>query len=179
MFDWENRLSMDSCALLQQGRDNQSLLDYNTFNFYNSDPVCTEPPQSKQQELVAKYPNMRFRTGYGIADGCTIDQDSALRNDADAMTHGRERRQLQTRTFVAVPDTQRGIAAPTIEYVLQQGQDTSREKCTILVERDFDRFTPFIDCVGSFIGNELRVLPELNRLGDNSRDIMRKQCNQS
>jgi len=171
-FNWENKLSQDSCALLAKSRENESVVDYLTYNYYTNGDF-----DARMQELnkVAwNNPNLRFRDGYGVASGQRIDEDSMTRYDSE-ITHGPEKRQFYVRNFQAVPDFARGSCAPNTESLLKNGIDTSPEKeCNKLVEKDFDRFVPYNECMDKFIEQGARSLPEMLTIGVNSRDIVRQ-----
>jgi hypothetical protein len=172
-FNWENKLSMDACAQLQRERENLSLLDYRTYNFYNQGSCDVK--NKAVEALVAKYPNFRFRDGYGVANSCTIDADNRIRYESE-LTHGRERQQLTTRQFTAVPDFARGSCAPNTESLLVNGYDTSHIRvCNRTVEADFNRYMPYLGCVQDYVEGKALSLPEWLSIGENSREIVRAQ----
>lgn len=176
-FDWENKISMDPCALLTKERENESIHDYRTYNFYQ-DGDCEESAR-RVQEFAMEYPNLRFRNGYGVASSCTIDDDSKLRYSSE-VTHGPERRQYQTRSFQAVPAFNRGSCAPNTESFLINGLDTTPlRQCDRLAERNFDRFIPLLSCVEKHIEASALALPKTHTIGENSRDMVRNMRMQS
>ena len=173
-FESMNSLNDDSCAMEARDRENQSMIDYNTFNFYN-DGDCHQIDK-KLLNLAIENPNLNFRNGYGSANPCAIEMETKLKYNADMMTHGPEKRQFRLRNFTAVPDIRRGSYAVGYDELLSPGQDTHvLRQCDRLTERDFNRFTPYIECMDKFISLEAQAIPELLAIGANSRDLVRKQ----
>jgi DNA-binding protein Fis len=165
LFDFENRLTNDTCAQESKESGNKHILNYNTYNFYGD---CDN---AKLKKLAADCPNLHFRNGYGFTSSCTVDTDSAMR--FAVQTHGPERRQMNTRTFTAVPDMSRGCAAPDVESYLLNGQDTNLiRECKHSAEMDYNRFTPLLDCVQDYVKgySERNYFP----VGIDSRETMRK-----
>jgi len=143
-FLFENKLSVDACALGAKERENQSIRDYQLFNFYGS---CDS---SNVQEFASKNPNLTFRNGYGVTSSCTVDTDSAMR--MTCLGHGPEKRQLSTRNFIAVPDMSRGCSLPDTETYLLNAQDTTLyRECDRLAEKNYDRFVPLMPCINEHI----------------------------
>lgn len=172
-YNWENKISMDKCALMTKEIENESIFDYNTFNYFNFNNYGDT--RKKLDEVAWENPNLRFRDGYGIANNEVVDFDSKLRYDA-ILTHGPERRQYYVRNFTAVPDLSKGSCVPVTEAILKNGIDTSQiRQCNRLTETDFDRFVPFTPCLSQYILNGARLLPDHHFIGDNSRDIVRQQ----
>lgn len=173
-FESQNRLTQDNCALLAKDRENQSFIEYTTYNFFN-EGNCTET-DNKLLELSLEHPNLRFRNGYGSANACTIGTETDIKYEKRAVTHGPEKRQYRVRNFVAVPDISRGSLTPNFEGLLVPGEDTSPIKfCSRTVEKDFQRFIPFIECVEKFVTLESHAIPELHAIGTNSRDLVRNE----
>lgn len=176
-FNWENRLTQDSCALLARQRENESMVDYVTYNFFTNGDY-----EARMKELNAvawKNPNLRFRDGYGMASEQVIDMDSVSRYEAE-ITHGPEKRQFYVRNFHAVPDFARGSCAPNTESLLRNGLDTTSERqCDPLAEKDFSRFVPLNECMGRFLEQGSRAIPEMIPIGVNSRDLVRASLSES
>lgn len=160
-MNWENKLSMDACALRQKTSDNEEILSYNTVNFYDG---CDS---TKKTELISKYPNLRYREGFGVANACVIDSDSAVRMVQP--THGPERRQLFSRNFQAVPSFGKGCLDVTVtESLLKNGEAV--HKCGRFSERDFDRFVPLTPCMQTWVKAQgENHIP----IGANTREIWR------
>jgi hypothetical protein len=178
-FDQGNRLTGDSCAILARDLENQSILDYLTFN---PNPASCETEIKTISELSSQYPNLRFKSGYGQAPSCRIDGDSTLKYNPDSLRMP-EKQQLFTRVFQAVPNFSKGSCAPNTESYLLSGWDTSVDKdCATLAERNYDRYTPFIGCVQNHMDSYAKSVSEVDVIGVSSRDKMRfedsqRQCN--
>lgn len=169
-FDNGNKVRQDACALETRSRENQSFIDYNTFNFYQAGRSCSKVEQDVQS-LANEYPNMRFRVGYGVASACTIETDNKLRYGFD-LTHGPERQNLSSRNFVAGPDFSRGQSVPQVESILLNGEDTINQRdCYKLAELPFAVFQPMHSCVESFVKGASSVIGDDIRMGKPSKDI--------
>jgi hypothetical protein len=177
-FDSTSKISQDACALEVKDRENESLVAYNTFNFYHADGSCSEVDQ-KVKELASQNPNLTFRVGYGVASACTVDNDNKLRYGSD-LTRGPERQNLCIRNFVACPDFSRGHAIPNLESALLNGVDTLIDRdCYKLAETQLGVFQPLTPCVESYIKNASEVITEDLRIGKFSKDEFlahRKSC---
>lgn len=146
LFDWENRLSSDTCAQNLRANENSSVFDYNTYNTFKS-PCDTKCDKS---ELLGKYPNLRYKNGYGVTSSCSIDEDSSMRFISP--THGPEKKQLLVRNFQAVPNTGSGcLNILGTESFLKNGEDSTLMHCDYLVEKNFDRFIPLQPCMNKYI----------------------------
>jgi hypothetical protein len=139
-FNWENKLSMDDCALCIKQNENESINSYNLWNFYtdayayaDADADCAQTSR-KLADFASQYPNLRYREGYGVANSCTIDADSAAKYSG--LTHGPEKRQFFIRNFQAVPDLSRGCSSTDVESALLIGQDTKHIPCDIIPENN-------------------------------------------
>ena len=167
-FDYSTNLSADTCAILARDRENESIQEYNTNNLYYTD--CKSIKQL--ENFSSEHFGGSFFNGYGNPNSCVIDIDSKMKQ-MDKM-RGPDRRQLSTRTFQGVPNFNKGVPVPNTEYFLINGQDTSvYRECDRLTERNYDRFTPLTPCMQSFIENEAEVIPMLNRIGSDSRELLR------
>ena len=178
-FDNGNRLSMDSCAIAAREYENQSVIDYNTYNFFNNgDPSC-DSAAGKAREMMMEYPNMRFRTGYGVADACVIDSDSEVRIRGTNLRE-KEPQQLNARLFQAVPNLGRGTLVPNLESMLIQGVDTGALRdCHHIAEVQYHRPMPLTDCMTNYIKTAADALPEVHAIGQPSKEIFmqhRKAC---
>lgn len=166
-FFWENKLSMDKCALAAKQTDSDLIYDYNTFNFFLQGDDC-EKVHNRISCFAENYPNLRFRDGYGVGE-CKIDTDSKLRYEP--LTHGREHQQLNTRLFYAVPNFARGGLVTNVETVLKNATDTKilHKECDKLAEKDFDRFVDLLNC-----GKNAYTQPYTLSAGEDSRQIWRQ-----
>lgn len=174
-FDNGNRLNQDDCALEVKDRENQSRTDYLTYNFFHASGPCQEQEQ-KLREFSSGQPNLNFRIGYGVASSCTIDADTQMRQNAEAMTHGPERRSLCTRSFVASPNLGKGYSIPNLESILINGVDTFIDReCHKLAETQLGVFAPMPTCVQKFVTGASMVLDDDVRIGRPSKDIFLAQ----
>jgi hypothetical protein len=172
-FDNGNRLSADACTLEARFQDNKSISDYNTYNFFMWGD-CKET-QQKVKSLADEYPNLRFRTGYGVADSCTIDADNKVRYSSE-LTNPPERQQLHTRTFLAGPNFGRGTLVPNLESALIHGSDTSIHKdCHNMAEYTFGWQMPITKCTEAFLKKGVDVIPDELSIGRPSKDIFLEQ----
>jgi hypothetical protein len=178
-FDNGNRLSMDQCAIQAREYENQSIIDYNLYNFFTNGDC--KSGQSKAREMILEYPNMRYRNGYGIADGCVIDDDSRIRLNKELRE--KEPQQLCTRLFRAVPDLAKGSVVPGLESMLVQGVDTGALRdCHKLAEVPYYQPVPLTTCMSSYIKTAGDVLPDTFTIGRPSKEIFlqeRKRCKRS
>ena len=179
-FTEENRLGQDDCALLTRSLVNQSISDYRFFNNFFTGS-CEADDKNKMAEFMTNNPNLHYRDGYGNASSCVIDADSELRNNGK-ITNDRERVQLCTRWYTAVPDLGRGGLVPNIESRLKYGADTSDiRSCDRVTEKDFNRFIPLPPCLAQSIQNPDNIVQKGPRGGEFTRDYVRndeylKQC---
>lgn len=178
-FDSGNKVRQDPCAIETRERENQSYIDYNTYNFYASG-TCGET-YARVQQLADENPNMRFRVGYGVASDCTIDQDNKLRYGFN-MTHGPERQTLNARNFVACPDFSRGQCSAELESALINSVDTKDARdCQKLAEMQLGVFQPLSPCIESHVKGAFNVIDDDIRIGKPSKDIFmahRRKCEQ-
>jgi len=170
LFDWENRLTADTCAQNIREGENKEILSYTTFNFYG------ECDNKGTIGLAAECPNLHFRNGYGFTSACTVDTDSAVR--FSEQTHGPEKRQMHVRPFTAVPDMSRGSCSVDVESYLLNAQDTTIiRECNRTAESGYDRFVPLLDCVKDHVDGyaNRNYFP----IGADSREISRKHMRES
>jgi hypothetical protein len=169
LYDADNRLADDQCAILTRLRDNESILAYSLYDKYGMCGKQCKDRKEKIREFSTQHPNLRYWDGYGMAP-CDVDGDSQLKHEAK-WTNPRSRQQLSTRVFGAAPDLSRGEVMPNIESTLIAGGDTSYQRqCGRLAEQDWDRFAPNVDvqCVE-------HIVPQWTWGGDSSRDIARSK----
>jgi hypothetical protein len=158
VFELENNIGTDDCAIVNREYVNKSINDYNLYNmFFTSDCLADN---AKMYEFANENPNLHYRDGYGVTNGCVVDMDSAMRNDS-RITHDRTKIQLCSRWNLAVPDLGRGGLIPNIESRLRNGDDTSVIRvCDKVSEKDFDRFTPLTGCVAPSIQNPNHIIQD-------------------
>lgn len=138
LFDWENKLTTDNCAIKVKENTNSGIINYNTTSYKS------EQLQQSREKLMEKYPNLHYRDGYGVSSDNTIDHDSKSR--LVQPTHGPEKQQLFTRNFISIPDFGHGcLNAISTESILKNGQEAYKRGCK---ERLSDHFImPLNDCM--------------------------------
>jgi hypothetical protein len=165
----ENKLSQDECAIVTRNLVNRSVSDYYLFNMYPT-AGCED---EKLIDYSMQHPNLRFKEGFGNVSGCTVDIDSEIRNNART-TNAREKEQLCTRWYKAVPNYGKGGLIPAVENRLIFGEDTSDVKdCDIVAEKNFDRFIPMIGCLSTAIQDPEHIILPFERGGSITRDYIR------
>jgi hypothetical protein len=169
LWDADNRLKDDKCAILTRLRDNEAVLDYWFYDPYKQCAGSCEDRKGQLSSFATRHTNMRFWDGYGIAP-CDVDVDDRFRHDK-SWTCPKERQQLPKRIFTSVPDLSRGQVHANTESMILSGEDTSSQRqCSHLAERNYDRFVPgvAVQCVE-------HVVPSWTWGGDSSRDITRSK----
>lgn len=170
VFELENRLTTDDCAMVNREFVNKSMNDYNLYNMYFMSDCQVD--NEKMKTFMYENPNLRFKDGYGFTNSCVVDLDSALRNDSK-LTHDRTKIQLCTRWNKAVPNLGKGGLIPNIESQLKNGEDTSAIRvCNRVAEKDFDRFIPLPGCLGPTIQNPQHIILPFTRGGDITRNYI-------
>jgi len=148
VFELENRLTTDQCASVTKELQNRSISDYMLFNMYPT-ASCDDDNKADEEltKLVSDNPNLRYRDGYGVANACTVDEDSKMRENPSGLTHFRDKQQLCSRWHQAVPDYGRGGLLPNVESALKLSADTSFIRdCDRITEKQYDVFIPFNTC---------------------------------
>lgn len=168
LWDADNRLADDRCAILARLRDNESLQAYTFYDKYGRCGRDCGERSTKLREFSTMQPNVVFWDGFGISP-CEVGADSALKHDS-AWTSAKERQQLPKRVFTSAPDLSRGdIVNACAESALISGEDTTElRQCSRLSEVAYDRFVPGVD-----VQCAEHVVPAWTWGGDSSRDIAR------
>jgi hypothetical protein len=171
VFNLENSLNDDNCIQISKEFVNKSINDRNLYNnFFTSQ--CDQQIDSKMNEFVYDNPNLRFRDGYGYLNSCTVEMDSALRNDS-RMTHDKTKSQLCSRWNQAVPSLNKGGLIPNIESRLRDSEDTSIIRdCDRISEKDFDRYTPLTGCIAPTIQDPNHIILPFVRGGSLTRNYI-------
>lgn len=145
VFELENRLKTDNCAMNTTNLQNRSIEDYYLYNMYPT-ADCDASVQNLTDFMIDN-PNLHFKDGYGFANQCTVDMDSKFRMDPNSLTNFREKTQLCTRWHQAVPDFGHAGLVPNVETALKFGEDTSYIRdCDRIAEKQLDVFIPFNTC---------------------------------
>ena len=173
IFDGQNQLRADGCFIAAKDRENERIVQYVLQpGAYGAPDVNACPVRTPRPDLDHR--NLRIKQrGYGVADGCVINADSAIRNNLSAMTNPNEKHQLFARQFQAAPDLNSGIPRPDIESRLLQGELDVSRACTGGVTWD----RPFIDmlpCVAAAQTAEHTVTSGWTWGGEPPRDYVRR-----
>lgn len=142
LYDAENRLTSDACALGVRLRGNKEIESYTLTNLRpDGGSCCTKKPRDPTLNAAVEHRNLVPWSGYGW-DTCKVDEDSFLRVDA-LVTNPRGRQQLSKRVFEAAPDMSHGVPKVDVESGLRTGLDTAPlNDCSKVTEKDFRRFVP-------------------------------------
>jgi hypothetical protein len=175
LYDADNRLTADTCAVQMRDNGNASIASYTLTNLraaHSSDPLS----------VAAEHRNLWSWDGYGF-NPAAVDGDSQLRVRSE-VTHPRSKIQLPTRVFGAAPDLSHGQADPEMEMRVVGTRTTVRPSscpsksdmaggcggrvCDRLAERAWDRFVPGMRPV-----SVRHIVPPWVNGGAPSRDIAR------
>jgi hypothetical protein len=176
LYDADNRLTADDCAVRLRDNGNASIASYTLTNLRaasSSDPLAR----------AAQHRNLWSWDGYGL-NTAAIEGDSQLRVRSE-VTHPRSKIQLPTRVFGAAPDLSHGQADPELETLIvgsraalpsSSGCPAEGEVaggcggrvCDRLAERAWDRFMPGVHTVPA-----KHIVPPWVNGGAPSRDIAR------
>jgi len=173
LFDLENRLNDDDCLLADKRRQSEAVSAYNLASFYASnEPACSKDVA----KLAACYNNLHFRDGYGMANGCVIDDDSKLRLGAQ-QTNSPHRQALKGRVFQGHGHFERGAVLPGTESELIQSE-MSRERRPCIAEQQIgDRvMTPMVKCLSDSVQDPENIVVDGWRWGgDDTRAWVRDE----
>jgi len=155
----------DKCAILTRELQNSSINSYDLYNpYFTKDCGC-----DNFDDIVIEN-NLLYRDGYGYTSGCTVDTDSDVRYRP--ITHAKGRIPLCTRQFTGVPNINKGGLVPNVESRLKNADDTSDiTRCDRVTEKDFDRFIPFVGCLGNSIQDPEHIIEKWTRGGSATRQI--------
>lgn len=176
LYDADNRLTADACAVKLRDQGNASIASYTLTNLRASPSVA---PLAR----AAEHRNLWVWDGFGI-NTTTIDDDSQMRVRSE-VTHPRSKIQLPTRVFGAAPDLSHGQPNPEIESQVVSDRkplpmpvgcsadDGSSlgcggRVCDRLAEQHWDRFVPGMQTVSAN-----HIIPPWVNGGAPSRDIAR------
>lgn len=171
------RLCSDDCANEAKDTQNDNMFNYSVYQYL---PVPCESPKPRFPTFSYDHINLRGRPGYGVADDCLIDQDSAFRNDPAQMTRDRCPIQLFTRVFQGCPNLKPGVPNPDLEMPIQQGLSSGtlegiQYPCKkAIMEMTFNKPVPLVDCMKDIQDPDHLVEPWV-RGGDVTRDYVKRQ----
>lgn len=169
-FDNFARAADDECAHVTKDLQNQSIGDYFLFNSF----VTSEPKNdlTNFKSFVAENQNLRYKDGFGYLNAVVVDADSRLRNGSK-LTHDREKSQLSTRWYQAVPSFNKGGLIVNVDTRLKFAEDTSAiRSCQRTTEKDFDRFVPFTSCLAKSVQNPENIVPPWVNGGESTRNYV-------
>jgi|TARA_Y100000389_G_scaffold3023_3_gene2945 hypothetical protein len=171
LFDIQNRIGNDDCALGFETNYNKSVSDYMLFNNYQTnqqdDNKCV-----MNFDKVSEFANnnhMMVRDGYGNTNGCFIDNDSDVRKFN--LTSDKKRDILNTRMYRGGPNLSRGSTNPEVESKLIQG-NMSTNDCP---NRSLDVFIPMLPCLKKSIQDPNNIIESWQRGGDSTRDTLKQE----
>lgn len=165
LFDADNRLRSDRCAVNLRDSQNLSMETY-TFRDVRLGREC--PAKLTRNECAELHDRLQSGDGFGVHAG-DIDRESTLRYPDGGITHDRRRQGLATRVFEASPGMSRGGLDADIEsHLLLSGeQGMSRSSAHRFAEKNYNRFDPGVRPVA--VENIVQRFPA----GEPSRDIVR------
>lgn len=173
MFDIQNRVRIDDCAITAKEYQNASINDYSLWNTYFM--ACDESGEKQVEEFAAQNINLHYRNGVGMTTACHVDNDTDMRNNA-VWTSEKPRTQLFTRFYQANPDMTRGIPQPHIENPLIQGNNIKNNSYRNEIEElDYDRFVPFVPYMKENVQNVENIVLPFHQTGEDTREIMRSR----
>lgn len=171
------RLCSDVCAKEAKDTQNEAIAQYDLYQYL---PVECDGVSARFPSFAYDHVNLTGRVGYGVAEGCVVDNFSALRNDPAQMTRDRCRTQLFTRIFHGVPNLACGVGDPDQEMPILQGSSSTtfegvKYACKkSLMEKQLYNFDPLLDCVKQVQKPE-HVVESWTRGGTDTRNYMLRQ----
>lgn len=169
-FNKENRVQTDECAIDSINDQNKRLEDYMLFNSYRGNLLECNDEVKKIKEFMTEN-NMTIRDGYGFTNACQVDNDSSMRIDSNKIN--RDKNQIFTRTFQAVPDLSKGDINVDNESRIQQGEMTFDDfQCQ---GKPFDVFTPMLPCLQNSIQDPEHLIETWTRGGETTRDTIKQK----
>lgn len=164
--------STDCCAREAQDAQNEQIHNWQLYrNFY----IPCETPKMRSPEFQYDHTNLRASIGYGVSDGCLIDEDSKLRNNVSGLTHDRCKTQLFQRVFQAAPALKPAFSDDVDELAMIGGTSTTESICKKdIMAIDLSHRTPLIDCMKD-IQDAKHIVPTWTRGGDPTRDFVRRK----
>lgn len=169
--------STDCCAKEAKDAQNEQM---SGWRLYQHLPIPCETPKMRSPEFQYDHPNLRARIGYGVSDGCAIDQDSKLRNNVPGLTRDRCKIQLFQRIFQGCPNLKPTLDDPGKELPILEGVSTTSLEGTVLsckkqiMEMDTSHRIPLVDCMKD-VQDPVHIVPTWTRGGDPTRDFVRRK----
>ena len=169
--------STDCCAKEAKDAQNEQMAHW---RLYQHLPVPCETPKMRSPDFQYDHTNLRASIGYGVADGCVVDQYSSLRNDPKQLTRDRCKIQLFERVFQGCPNLKPTVADPGAELPLQHGVSTTTLEGVSLsckkaiMEQPTYHNVPLVDCMKD-IQDPNHLVESWTRGGDPTRDFVRRK----
>lgn len=167
----------DCCAKEAKDFQNDQMASWRLYKYL---PASCEAPDVRSPNFQYDHVNLRASVGYGVADGCLVDQYSMLRNDPSQMTRDRCKIQLFERIYQGVPNLKPTVE-PGSELPILQGTSTTNLEGDIypcrktLMEKNTYNFEQLTDSVKDIQKVE-HVVEDWKRGGLPTRDYqLRKE----
>jgi len=177
VFLYSRRICSDSCANEARDTQNNGIVNY---QLYNDLKVNCDGVHARFPEFAYDHVNLSGRTGFGLAEDCTVDNYSVLRNDPSQLTRDRCHIQLFSRIFQGCPNLKPGVADPDQEMPILQGTSSSTLEGSVypckkvITELQTKQFDPLVECAQEVQKPEHIVEPWI-RGGDDTRSYVRRQ----
>lgn len=170
------RLCSDNCAAEARDVQNDHIEHYALYQYL---PVDCHAPDARFPEFSYDHINLTGRIGYGLAEGCTVDSYSHLRNDPAQLTRDKCRIQLFSRIFTGGPNLRPGIGDPSKELDILAGSDSSditgSAGCKrAITELQTYNMTPMLDCIKP-VQDPKHIVEDWKRGGAPTRDLIRRK----
>ena len=170
LFDKSHRVGSDTCATDAKLDQNKSMEDYMLFNSYKTNIPNCDKSLTKLQEFAINN-HMVPNDGYGFTNGCKVDTDSDIR--MYNLTNTKQKNQLFSRIFQAVPNLGKGDIDSLKESRIQQGENQYNDfECH---GQSFDVFTPMLPCLEKSIQDTNHIIPTWTRGGESTRDTLHQK----
>lgn len=159
-FESFTRGNFDLCP---SNKLNTSIHDYFMTSFRSE-------PDEAFMDFVSENRNLQFTDGKGLKSKL-VDIDSKIKNDVE-QTHEKKKTQVNIRNFIAGPNLGKGETVPTLEHVLQSGENTSM--CGGIRETMYKKTPLNYSTTNMFNGNNM-ALNRWNQqlIGQSSKDILK------
>jgi hypothetical protein len=171
------RLCSDTCAKEAKDNQNDSIINYDLYQYLH---VPCDGAHARFPSFAYDHVNLTGRTGYGVAEGCVVDNYSMLRNDPAQMTRDKCKTQLFTRIFQGAPNLGCGMGDPEKELNVLSGSSSSTFEGTkfpckkSLMEKQLYHFDPLLDCVKQ-VQAPKHIVEQWTRGGTDTRNYMLRQ----
>lgn len=148
LFDLNQSIGDDDCALQSRDLFNESGFDYRVQNFYGKE-------RDRLIDFATEQTNLRFQEGYGTPTSAVIDESSKIRHDFGWSARGRT--SLATRIYQAVPNLSHGVPNPDVESDMFHVKHDMVSR--VVMESDLSRFIPLIEPIKEKVQNPDNIVP--------------------